>query len=99
MIAAADRKLNVSACHAVENRRVVAAQFTAVTRPRAAACNLSVVCYRNVSSVSTSNIDGSMFALHPYCRPSRLSANGMNHAFAFPAEPGPHSTDHGGMGG
>jgi len=29
------------------------------------------------------------------CTPSRLSANGMNHAFAFPAEDGPHFTDPG----
>jgi len=31
--------------------------------------------------------------------PTRLSANGMNHAFAFTAEAGPHFTDPGGMEG
>jgi len=30
---------------------------------------------------------------------TRLFANGMNHAFAFPAEAGPHFTDPGGMEG
>jgi len=29
----------------------------------------------------------------------RLSANGMNHAFAFPAKAGPYFTDHRGMKG
>jgi len=33
------------------------------------------------------------------CTPTRLSANGMSHAFAFPAEAGPHFTDPGGMEG
>jgi len=33
------------------------------------------------------------------CIPTRLSANGMNHAFTFPAEAGPHFTDPRGMRG
>jgi len=31
--------------------------------------------------------------------PTRLSTNDMNHAYAFPAEAGPHFTDLGGMEG
>jgi len=31
--------------------------------------------------------------------PTRLSGKGMNHAFVFPAESGPHYTDPGGMEG
>jgi len=30
---------------------------------------------------------------------TRLCANGINHAFAFPAEAGPHSTESGGIKG
>jgi len=33
------------------------------------------------------------------CTPTCLFANGMNHAFPFPAEAGPHFTDPGGMEG
>jgi len=39
MIAAADQRLHVSAHHTVKNRRLVAAQCTAVTMSKAAACN------------------------------------------------------------
>jgi len=33
------------------------------------------------------------------CTSTHLSANGMNHGFAFPAKAGPHFTDPGGMEG
>jgi len=63
MIVTANQRLYVLARHAVNNRRLVAVQFTAVTRSRAAACN---ICRQNQLLVLFSNIESLEFVLHPY---------------------------------
>jgi len=53
-------------------------------------------CYREVRTEEWHALQGiSQFCLPP----TRLSVNSMNHAFASPAEAGPHFTDLKGMEG
>jgi len=65
MIVAADERLHVSARHAVNSKKLVLAQFTAVTRLRAAACNLLYGVEIN-PRVLVFNIKCLKFVLHFY---------------------------------
>jgi len=65
MIAAADQRLHVLANHTVNNRRLVETQFTAVTRSRAAACYLLIICRRNQYLVITMSVEHLKFVSHP----------------------------------
>jgi len=64
IIAAAHQRLNVSAHHIMKNGRLVAVQLTAVTRLRAATCNLSLICCQKRSLVLTLNVKRYKFVLH-----------------------------------